>query len=112
MKLPDNCPKCGAENEHGYGLMGGGMGEYVFCSVEWCDFFQKVQDPSLRDPRVDPLPGDRIQLLNPNDPRVEASGAFMTCGEPLSEEGLATWRQLAKNGRVIRRAEDLGVLPE
>ena len=43
--LPDECPKCGARTEMGYGLMGGGMGVYVFCETDGCDFFAKRQDP-------------------------------------------------------------------
>jgi hypothetical protein len=41
MRLPETCPTCpGAPKlERGYGLAGGGMGEYVFCDT--CNFFQK-----------------------------------------------------------------------
>jgi hypothetical protein len=44
--LPEKCPKCGEETVFGYGLMGGGMGSYVFCDTEGCDFFAKQQDKS------------------------------------------------------------------
>lgn len=43
-KLDDPCPKCGAKLDFGYGLMGGGVGGYVFCSTDDCDFFVKEQD--------------------------------------------------------------------
>lgn len=44
--LPAVCPKCGAKTEPGYGLMGGGIGPYVVCFTEGCDFFAKQQDDS------------------------------------------------------------------
>jgi hypothetical protein len=43
--LPSICPKCGGETEIGYGLMGGGIGTYVACWADGCDFFAKRQDP-------------------------------------------------------------------
>lgn len=45
------CPKCGAELEMGYGLAGGGMGPYVFCSNEDCDYFVKFQDHEMDPPK-------------------------------------------------------------
>jgi hypothetical protein len=38
------CPKCGAETELGFGLMGGGYGTYRFCTSEACDYFIKHQE--------------------------------------------------------------------
>ena len=48
--LPDeqsrDCPKkCGGGIEYGYGLAGGGMGVYQYCSNEECDYWHKTQDP-------------------------------------------------------------------
>lgn len=43
--LPSACPKCGAPTLPGYGLMGGGIGAYVMCESDDCDFFAKQQDP-------------------------------------------------------------------
>lgn len=40
----EKCPKCGAKTETGYGLMGGGCGPYVFCTVDTCDWMYKEQD--------------------------------------------------------------------
>ena len=39
--LPPICPECGEATVMGFGLAGGGYGEYVFCG---CGFFSKVQD--------------------------------------------------------------------
>lgn len=39
------CPKCGAETDCGYGLAGGGIGVYFFCTADGCEFFSKTQDP-------------------------------------------------------------------
>lgn len=36
-----NCPKCGDEIASSYGLAGGGMGPYVFCLNDDCDYFVK-----------------------------------------------------------------------
>lgn len=42
----DICPKCGwGVVEHGYGLAGGGIGAYKYCSNDDCEYFDKVQDP-------------------------------------------------------------------
>jgi len=38
------CPECGAPAESGYGLMGGGVGVYAFCTDDACDWFWKCQD--------------------------------------------------------------------
>jgi len=38
---------CGSELEMGYGLAGGGMGPYMYCSNERCNFLQKFQDPEM-----------------------------------------------------------------
>ncbi len=43
-QLPEKCPKCGADLISGYGLMGGGIGLYVVCDTDGCDFFEKQQD--------------------------------------------------------------------
>lgn len=40
----DECPKCGAELIHGYGIMGGGIGAYALCDNADCDYFDKTQD--------------------------------------------------------------------
>lgn len=40
----DNCPKCKAPIQTGYGLAGGGIGVYFYCETEGCDFFHKIQD--------------------------------------------------------------------
>lgn len=42
--LPEVCPKCGAETIFGYGLCGGGMGPYVVCSADGCDYFSKKRE--------------------------------------------------------------------
>lgn len=41
--LLDFCPTCGAATEFGYGLAGGGMGVYVYCPTDGCDYFAKHQ---------------------------------------------------------------------
>ena len=41
------CPKCNSELEMGYGLAGGGIGPYVYCSNEQCDYFEKFQDHEM-----------------------------------------------------------------
>lgn len=38
------CPRCGARAKVGYGLMGGGIGGYEFCSRETCPWFHKTLD--------------------------------------------------------------------
>lgn len=44
------CPKCHNETiEDGYGLCGGGIGMYSYCTTEGCDYFYKVQDPEIGD---------------------------------------------------------------
>lgn len=48
--LPDVCPKCGANTEHGYGLAGGGFGPYVFCTSDSCEFFAKQQERDEESP--------------------------------------------------------------
>lgn len=42
--LPEKCPKCGAATFFDYGLAGGGMGAYVYCENDDCEFFSKRQD--------------------------------------------------------------------
>lgn len=49
VAFTDACPKCGGETTFGYGLMGGGMGAYVVCLTDDCDFFEKEQDPPEED---------------------------------------------------------------
>lgn len=44
------CPKCGSNTEMGYGLAGGGVGPYVYCTNEACDYFEKFQDPQMETP--------------------------------------------------------------
>ena len=48
------CPKCGSETEMGYGLAGGGIGPYVFCSNTECDYFEKFQDAEMDAPPPEP----------------------------------------------------------
>jgi hypothetical protein len=43
------CEKCGKEMECGYGLAGGGIGPYFYCTTENCDGFTKFQDPEMED---------------------------------------------------------------
>jgi hypothetical protein len=38
------CPKCGGEVANGYGLAGGGIGTYAYCTADGCDYFIKAQD--------------------------------------------------------------------
>ena len=47
----DRCPQCGEEVTWGYGCAGGGMGFYVFCTDEHCDYFHKIQDVEEEDDR-------------------------------------------------------------
>lgn len=35
------CPKCRRDLMGGYGLMGGGVGRYEFCTADDCDWMQK-----------------------------------------------------------------------
>jgi hypothetical protein len=44
VELPEVCPKCGTETIFGYGLNGGGVGTYVMCGEDGCDFFAKRLD--------------------------------------------------------------------
>lgn len=48
--IDDDFPpkECGAETEMGYGLAGGGIGPYVYCTQ--CDYFVKSQDPEMEEP--------------------------------------------------------------
>ncbi len=39
--LPSRCPECGKNTRPGFGLAGGGYGEYVYCE---CGFFSKRRD--------------------------------------------------------------------
>ena len=39
--LPVQCPECGESTVPGFGLAGGGYGEYVYCE---CGFFDKRQE--------------------------------------------------------------------
>lgn len=48
------CPKCGKDTlDMGYGLAGGGLGPYMYCTDEGCGHFDKFQDPEFLD---DPQP--------------------------------------------------------
>lgn len=50
------CPKCGGELDIGYGLAGGGVGPYVYCSRDECDFFEKFEEvEDVDDPDYPPL---------------------------------------------------------
>lgn len=40
----EKCPTCDGWIEIGYGLMGGGMGQYKFCRTDRCDWFYKEFD--------------------------------------------------------------------
>lgn len=45
------CPKCGNHTlEFGYGLCGGGIGAYSFCTTDGCEYFDKTPDPELSTP--------------------------------------------------------------
>ena len=49
--MSDKCPKCGNESiESGYGLAGGGIGVYHYCTTDGCDYFDKTPDPELSTP--------------------------------------------------------------
>lgn len=43
--VPETCPLCGGETTWGYGLMGGGIGSYYYCSDQApeCPWFVKCQ---------------------------------------------------------------------
>lgn len=43
-KAEARCQLCGNKLGSGYGLAGGGMGSYTFCTA--CNFFEKQQDPA------------------------------------------------------------------
>lgn len=48
LEKSGKCPKCGiGELQNGYGLAGGGMGSYSYCTSIDCGYFDKVQDPEL-----------------------------------------------------------------
>ena len=36
--LSERCPQCGGNLQHGYGLAGGGIGAYRYCSNDACDY--------------------------------------------------------------------------
>lgn len=38
---PEKCPECGGPLSFGYGLMGGGIGPYVLCVDDDCDWMEK-----------------------------------------------------------------------
>lgn len=42
----DVCPKCGGPLHAGYGFAGGGIGGYLCCLNEDCDYFEKFSDSS------------------------------------------------------------------
>jgi hypothetical protein len=47
----DNCPLCGNDTlDMGYGLAGGGIGVYFYCTTDGCDQFDKTPDPELSTP--------------------------------------------------------------
>ena len=48
------CEKCGKEMEMGYGLAGGGIGPYFYCTTEGCDGFKKFQDHKMDEPALAP----------------------------------------------------------
>jgi len=50
------CPKCGTPTCEGYGLAGGGLGAYVHCSADACDYFEKFPEfgEAARDGINDP----------------------------------------------------------
>jgi hypothetical protein len=56
MTILNPCPKCGAQLEQGYGLAGGGIGPYEYCSSEQCDYFLKFPDPEMDEPPIDTPP--------------------------------------------------------
>src|SRR5882672_2540213 len=91
------CPKCGAELEMGYGLAGGGMGPYMYCSNERCNFLQKFQDPEMETEGGKPFPllfdNDWLEQKIRTDPDIECE-AGATAGH--SEGGDDTVRQAAK----------------
>lgn len=37
----------------GYGLAGGGIGPYIYCTNVKCDYFVKFQDPEMEQPQSD-----------------------------------------------------------
>jgi len=44
----DTCPACGNKTlHHGYGLAGGGMGAYTYCTTDGCGEFDKFQDQEM-----------------------------------------------------------------
>jgi hypothetical protein len=44
----EECPACGNHTlYHGYGLAGGGMGPYTYCTTDGCGEFDKMQDPEM-----------------------------------------------------------------
>ena len=46
--MSDTCPKCNNETlEFGYGLAGGGIGSYTYCTTTGCNHFDKTQDPEI-----------------------------------------------------------------
>jgi hypothetical protein len=52
-KVHNPCPKCGSELEMGYGLAGGGIGPYEYCSNEKCNHLVKYQDPEMENRDAD-----------------------------------------------------------
>lgn len=44
-----HCPQCGAELRHRYGLAGGGMGAYTYCTNDACDYFVKQREDIYQD---------------------------------------------------------------
>lgn len=51
--MDERCPKCGGEMTFGYGLAGGGIGGYVMCLEDSCDYFKKEQDKDAQAPEDD-----------------------------------------------------------
>ena len=51
-QTPETAAMCGKDGpkqdcplEMGYGLAGGGIGAYAYCTREGCDYFEKWPDP-------------------------------------------------------------------
>lgn len=74
----EKCPRCGTHVTHGYGLMGGGIGAYVFCCDDSCDYFVKTQDENRRaTPSAPPLGGEPPRECTPG-----LDGTCLGCGRP------------------------------
>jgi hypothetical protein len=93
VSLPTTCPKCQSPTRSGYGLAGGGMGEYVMCSNDDCNFFEKEMEEGV-DPKtvcvvVDGKKTGEVRRTPAQDSNKEASGELFIIPDNMPRDLLA-----------------------